>query len=131
MQSILKSQAHLHLTNPLISITLVPKMLPRPARILRAVPSTAQVAQRGKSTSTSASARIIQDRGMTLDARARVQQHVRKLQSSAITGASPAVRPSPAQHFQPPPSSLPSTAPGSDNPLDASSSKVKDGLDYS
>jgi len=104
-------------------------MLPRPARILRAVPSTAQVAQRGKSTS--ASARIIQERGMTLDARARVQQHVRKLQSSAVSGASPAVRPSPAQHFQPPPTSLPSTAPGSDNPLDGSSSKVKDGLDYS
>ncbi|KAK1924151.1 acetolactate synthase [Papiliotrema laurentii] len=103
-------------------------MLPRPARLLRAMPSVptpaAQVARRAKSSSAPH-----RERGMTLDARARVQQHIRSLQSSAAPAASPAVRPAPAQHFQPPPASLPSSAPGSDNPLDTS--KVKDGLDYS
>lgn len=110
-------------------------MIPRPARILRAIPSisssssaSARNAARPLSTSSPA-AQPTRERGITLDAKSRVQQHIRNIQSSSKAAASPAVRPAPAQHFQPPPQSLPSSAVGSDNPLDRS--KVRDGLDYS
>ena len=66
---------------------------------------------------------------MTLEARARVQQHVRKLQSSAGGSAAHALRPEPAPHFQTPAQPLPTTAPGADNPLD--DSQIRDGLDHS
>ena len=66
---------------------------------------------------------------MNLDARARVQSHVRSIQSSAKSDASPAVRPAAAQHFQVPPQSLSGSAPSADNKLEGP--KIKDGMDHS
>ena len=66
---------------------------------------------------------------MTLDAKARVREHVRNIQSTAVSGAAPAVRPEPAHHFQLPPQVLPTSLPALDNQLE--SSQVKNGLDYS
>lgn len=65
---------------------------------------------------------------MSLEAKDRVRAHVRKIQSSASTGAaaSPAVRPQPAQHFQAAPQPMPTNTPRFD-----SDSQVKNGLDYS
>ncbi|CAD6573666.1 MAG: Acetolactate synthase, mitochondrial [Tremellales sp. Tagirdzhanova-0007] len=71
----------------------------------------------------------IREKGMSLEAKARVREHIRKIQSSATNGAAPAVRPEAAQHFQMPPSALPNRSPSMDNPLE--SAHVKNGLDYS
>ncbi|ORX36730.1 acetolactate synthase [Kockovaella imperatae] len=91
-------------------------MLPRPARLLHSLPRL----PRASSLHTTAQA----DRGITLEAKARVQKHVRQLQSSSGSSASAAVRPQAAPHFQTP---LPSPAPRSDNPLE----NVRDGMDHS
>lgn len=132
------------ITSPLPPVYHTLNMLPRPARLLRSIPSASSpsllvrrskpaaqrtafhssASQQGPTTPTG-----IREKGISIDAKARVQQHVRKLQSSATSGAAPAVRPAPAQHFQLPQNPLPSSAPGTDNPLDGS--KVKDGMDYS
>ncbi|WVF71522.1 acetolactate synthase, mitochondrial [Kwoniella sp. CBS 6097] len=73
---------------------------------------------------------VKKETGMTLEAKERVRAHVRNIQSSAITGASPAVRPAPAQHFQPPPASktLPKETPTFES---QDGSQIKNGLDYS
>ena len=67
---------------------------------------------------------------MTLEAKARVREHVRKIQSSARTGAAPAVRPNPAPQFQVPATSQPPSHPNFENPLKVDS-QVRNGLDSS
>lgn len=123
-------------------------MLTRPARILRGIPSTrpasaaavqAQARYRSTtataslhtSTTTSAprssSSSVDRERGITLEAKDRVKEHVRRIQSSATSPAQLAARPAPAPHFQTPPQALPKESPI----YDVGDSKVKDGMDYS
>lgn len=112
-------------------------MLTRPARILRGIPSTrpasaAQARYRAAAslhTSASTSApRKGGSEGITLEAKDRVREHVRRIQSSATAPAQPAVRPAPASHFQaaPPAQALPK-----ESPIYDGDAKVKDGMDYS
>lgn len=115
-------------------------MLTRPARLLRGIPSKphfTQARQRSTAasihTSTTVAAprsqndSIVREKGISLEAKDRVREHVRRIQSSASTSAAPALRPAPAQHFQTPPPSqkLPPASPVYEN------EKVKNGLDYS
>jgi acetolactate synthase-1/2/3 large subunit len=110
-------------------------MLTRPARLLRGIPAKPHFTQaRQRSTvaslhtSAATSAPRSTNEGISLDAKERVRDHVRRIQSSATTSAAPALRPAPAQHFQTPPadaSKLPPSSPIYEN------DKVKNGLDYS
>lgn len=68
---------------------------------------------------------------MSLEAKARVREHVRKIQSSAKSGAAAAVRPEPASTFQAPPQNLPRNSPSFENPIDAEAAHTRNGLDYS
>ncbi|WVQ67742.1 acetolactate synthase, mitochondrial [Kwoniella botswanensis] len=70
------------------------------------------------------------DKGISLEAKDRVRAHIRTLQSSAITGASPAVRPAPAQHFQTPSpaQTIPKNTPTYES---ETGTQIKNGLDYS
>ncbi|WWC89394.1 acetolactate synthase, mitochondrial [Kwoniella dendrophila CBS 6074] len=130
-------------------------MLTRQSRFLKTIPTSAPSAsrlvstpaisqRRYKSTDRQSSNRIHtsssqnaptiekapRDRGMSLEAKDRVRAHIRNLNSSAITGASPAVRPVPAQHFQPPTpaQTIPKNTPTFEN---ENGSQIKNGLDYS
>jgi acetolactate synthase-1/2/3 large subunit len=67
---------------------------------------------------------------MTLEAKARVREHVRRINSSASNSAAPVVRPNPAPQFQVPPSAQPPEHANYENPLEGDS-QVKNGLDYS
>ena len=108
-------------------------MLPRPARLIHALPrSSSGLVRPSRALHTSArrDAQLPKgDRGISLEAKARVQQHVRSLQSSSGSNASAAVRPQPSPHFQPSPQPLPSSAPRSDNRLDGQG--IQDGMDHS
>jgi len=67
-------------------------------------------------------------KGMTPEAKARVREHVRRIQSSAVSSnPAAAVRPNPAPSFQTPP---PQTAPAAS--LNAQGNpNIKDGYDHS
>lgn len=67
---------------------------------------------------------------MSLEGKERVQAHIRRIQSSATSGAAAAVRPEPAQHFQPLPQGTQGVRKESPNPLEGDPN-VKNGLDYS
>ncbi|KAK8864319.1 acetolactate synthase, mitochondrial [Kwoniella newhampshirensis] len=125
-------------------------MLSRQSRLLRrslptSVPSTSylnssatiqrrhrsDVAQLHTSSSqnapkAAAAAPIPRERGISAEAKDRVTAHYRNIQTSAPSKASPAVRPAPAQHFQPTPQPMPAS-----NPTYELESKVKNGLDHS
>ncbi|WRT66295.1 acetolactate synthase, mitochondrial [Kwoniella shivajii] len=129
-------------------------MLTRQSRFLRTIPSSAPPASRlvsspsflqtrQKSTDRSSSSRIHtsstqnasnklspRDKGISVEAKDRVRAHFRNLQSSAVSGASPAVRPAPAQHFQPPApaQTIPKSTPTFES---ENGPQIKNGLDYS
>ncbi|KAL7421704.1 Acetolactate synthase, mitochondrial [Cryptotrichosporon argae] len=69
------------------------------------------------------------ERGITLEAKGRVREHIRRLQSSAHQGAAVAARPAPAQHFQTPPPQ-PADLPGAPIAHDANPS-IRNGYDHS
>ncbi|TYJ55967.1 acetolactate synthase, mitochondrial [Cryptococcus floricola] len=115
-------------------------MLSRQTRLLRRIPhpnnvlTAAYTQSRNKSSSIHTSSAQnapapVAERGMSLEAKERVRAHVRRIQSSAVSGsaASPAVRPQPAQHFQAAPQPMPTNTPQ----FDAADSQIKNGLDYS
>lgn len=120
-------------------------MLPSRA-IIRAVPSTSRAALAGQvrylSSNASSNAAghlhtsakaekakpFIEYQGQHVDAKNRVREHVRRIQSSAPGQGAAAVRESPAPHFQAPPNqNTPSSpfAPKTDDP------NIRDGLDHS
>ncbi|WVR06975.1 acetolactate synthase, mitochondrial [Kwoniella sp. DSM 27419] len=128
-------------------------MLSRQSRLLRTVPpvssrlvsstvlsqkrhrSTDRAASPTASTSTSALHTSstqqapqlpAQPRGISQEAKERVNAHYRNIQTSSSTGAAPAVRPAPAQHFQVPSQTIPRNTPTFEN-----DSQIKNGLDYS
>ncbi|KAK6910169.1 acetolactate synthase, mitochondrial [Kwoniella mangroviensis CBS 10435] len=127
-------------------------MLTRQSRFLRTLPTSAPSASRlaaapavtqRRYKSTDRSSRIHtsstqnaprevapRDKGISLEAKDRVRAHIRTLQSSAITGASPAVRPAPAQHFQTPSpaQTIPKNTPTYES---ETGTQIKNGLDYS
>lgn len=74
--------------------------------------------------------KVLRDTGLELDAKARIKEHSRRLQTSATAQAAPAVRPEPAQHFQPSPATLPPQTKGAEHPLQGDA-QVRNGLDYS
>lgn len=114
----------------------------RTAHLLRSAPSAAAsssktvlppvvAARRTKSTAASTSAqRTAASQGISLEAKARVQAHVRSINSSAPSGTAPVVRPNPSPQFQVPPNAQPTSSPVYENPLQGDS-QVKNGLDYS
>ncbi|RXK35395.1 acetolactate synthase, mitochondrial [Tremella mesenterica] len=109
-------------------------MLRRNTHLLRNIssrPSTS-LPSRYRSTTASTSRKpqpsVAGEKGITVEGKARVQEHIRRIQSSAPKAAALAVRPEPAQHFQTSPTTFPSQTPAYDDPLN---SKIKDGLDYS
>lgn len=67
---------------------------------------------------------------MSIEAKARVRDHVRRIQSSASTGAAPVVRPNPSPNFQVPPQAQMKESPQYRDPLEGDS-QVRNGLDYS
>lgn len=111
----------------------------RSTRLIRSIPSTSRAAIRQKSSSTRSELHTstqqntpypAQDRGISLDAKARVRDHVRKIQSSAKQGAAPVVRPNPSPNFQVPPEAQIRESPQYRDPLQGDS-QVRNGLDYS
>jgi acetolactate synthase-1/2/3 large subunit len=107
----------------------------RSTRLLRSLPSTSLAPIRQKSTSarsdlhTSAAASSSRE-GISIDAKARVREHVRRIQSSATQGAAPVVRPNPSPTFQVPPQAQIKESPQYIDPLQCDP-QVRNGLDYS
>ena len=142
-----------------LQVQLSPKML-RSTRALRSIPSASAAASSSRVTLTPSCTQVRQksstssapsssarsgvhtssaqnaphpasrERGITLEAKARVREHVRRIQSSARTDAAPAVRPNPAPQFQVPATSQPPSHPNFENPLKVDS-QVRNGLDHS